>query len=87
MKLCYFCLVFQACTLARRTGETFLKYVNRNVDLFDMKLSRNPEDHVTSKEMLRTKCKCLLSGWQPDCFQKIYGKNCRLKWLRLFMIF
>ena len=36
----------QACTLARRTAETFLKYVNRSVHTLGMQASRNPEAQV-----------------------------------------
>ncbi|XP_029657628.1 kalirin isoform X4 [Octopus sinensis] len=37
----------KACTLARRTAETFLKYVNRNLHTLGMDVKyRNPESHV-----------------------------------------
>ncbi|XP_070187687.1 triple functional domain protein-like isoform X2 [Littorina saxatilis] len=37
----------RACTLARRTAETFLKYVNRNLHFLGMQLKfRSPEGHV-----------------------------------------
>ncbi|KAK3082880.1 hypothetical protein FSP39_007833 [Pinctada imbricata] len=37
----------KACTLARRTAETFLKYVNRNLHTFGSQLKfRSPEKHV-----------------------------------------
>ncbi|KAK6165753.1 hypothetical protein SNE40_022615 [Patella caerulea] len=37
----------KACTLARRTAETFLKYVNRNLHFLGMQMKfRSPEGHV-----------------------------------------
>ncbi|XP_025096323.1 triple functional domain protein-like isoform X1 [Pomacea canaliculata] len=37
----------RACTLARRTAETFLKYVNRNLHFLGMQMKfRSPEGHV-----------------------------------------
>ncbi|XP_048253877.1 triple functional domain protein-like isoform X2 [Haliotis rufescens] len=37
----------KACTLARRTAETFLKYVNRNLHFLGMEMKfRSPEGHV-----------------------------------------
>ena len=44
------CLCVQACTLARRTAETFLKYVNRNLHFLGMQMKfRSPEGHVKGK--------------------------------------
>ena len=36
----------QACTLARRTAEHFLKYVSRNVITLNMKVTRDPQNQV-----------------------------------------
>ena len=37
----------QACTLARRTAESFLKYVNRNLHTLGTQMKfRSPEGHV-----------------------------------------
>ena len=42
----YLCLL-QACTLARRTAESFLKYVNRNLHTLGTQMKfRSPEGHV-----------------------------------------
>ena len=39
-------VVFQACTLARRTAESFLKYVHRNVHTLGMQVTCSPESQV-----------------------------------------
>ena len=50
-KRVYLCV--QACTLARRTAETFLKYVNRNLHFLGMQMKfRSPEGHVKGKNGL-----------------------------------
>lgn len=36
----------QACTLARRTAETFIKYVHRSMYALGMQVTRNPEVQV-----------------------------------------
>ena len=43
-----FALTFllQACTLARRNAEHFLKYVSRNVITLSMKVTRDPQNQV-----------------------------------------
>ena len=42
-----YALLFQACTLARRTAESFLKYVNRNLHTLGTQMKfRSPEGHV-----------------------------------------
>ncbi|CAG2201071.1 TRIO [Mytilus edulis] len=42
----------QACTLARRTAESFLKYVNRNLHTFGSQIKfRSPEKHVKGKNI------------------------------------
>ncbi|VDI73341.1 triple functional domain protein [Mytilus galloprovincialis] len=41
----------KACTLARRTAESFLKYVNRNLHTFGSQIKfRSPEKHVKGEE-------------------------------------
>lgn len=44
-------LYFQACTLARRTAETFLKYIDKNVNQLGMPSmkSRYPKNNVQGK--------------------------------------
>ena len=39
----------KACTLARRTAETFLKYVHRNVHTLGMKITRSPDTQVKGR--------------------------------------
>ena len=46
----------QACTLARRTAETFLKYVNRNLHFLGMQMKfRSPEGHVKGRNIVALK--------------------------------
>ncbi len=49
-----FCCIFQACTLARRTAETFLKYVHRNVHTLGMQVTCSPESQVKGQYPLQS---------------------------------
>ena len=47
-------IYLKACTLARRTAETFLKYIGKNVNQLGMPLmkTRNPNNNVQGKTTL-----------------------------------
>lgn len=65
----------KACTLARRTAETFLKYSSRCVQYYSSKREINykgPENKVKGTNMLKILFICSLNYWYT--YKEIY--NC-----------